>query len=294
VSVPPLTVLGSGGFVGGALVRHARAQGLDVATPPRDATLWHAPLGHVVFCIGLTADFRTRPLDTVEAHVCVLRELLAHGRFESLTYLSSTRVYAGGTDTRESAALQVNSNDASDLYNLSKLTGESMCLHGGRPRCKVARLSNVVGPRADPDTFIDQLLLEARCSGHATLRTAASARKDYIALDDAVALLLRIATLPTASGIYNVASGEATANATVAALLGEVAGITVRLPADLPADLPAALPTALPTARPAWDFPPIDTQRVRDEFGFSPRPFATHFTEFLRAHAAPVAQKATA
>lgn len=282
VDTPPrparLTVLGGAGFVGSALLAHARASGLGVDAPARgDDSLFKRPLGHVVYAIGLTADFRTRPLETVEAHVCVLRRLLAEAEFESLTYLSSTRVYAGGSDTRESASLRVNPNDASDLYNLSKLTGEALCLHGGRRGAKVARLSNVVGPRRDPDTFIDQLLLEARRSGRVTLRTAPGARKDYIALADTVALLCRIATTP-ASGIFNLASGEATSNASIAALLREVLQVEVQTQPDAP----------------DWDFAPIDTSRIRAEFGFEPQPFASHFTRFLRAQAAPLTAKETA
>jgi nucleoside-diphosphate-sugar epimerase len=221
----------------------------------------------VVYAIGLTADFRTRPLETVEAHVCVLRRLLAEARFDSLTYLSSTRVYAGGTDTVEDATLRVNPNNPSDLYNLSKLTGEALCLHAGRSGMKVARLSNVVGLRRDPDTFIDQLMREARGSGRAVLRSQASDRKDYIALADAVSLLTRIALAPVA-GIFNVASGEAVTNATVARLLDEVLGITVQQQPDAP----------------SWDFEPIDTARVRHAFGFQPRQFESFFTEFLQAN----------
>lgn len=263
-----ITVLGSQGFIGSALVRRLRDLGMDCLAPARGQEhLQGRSLGHVIYAIGLTADFRTRPLDTIEAHVCSLRRLIAEADFESLTYLSSTRVYAGGSDTRECAGLRVNPNDASDLYNLSKLTGEALCLHAGRPGMKVVRLSNVIGPRRDPDTFIDQLLAEAAQTGRAVMRTAAAARKDYVALSDVVALLPRIAT-SRASGIFNLASGEPVAGATVARLMHAVLGIQV---------------TTLPDA-PLWDFEPIDTGRVRREFGFQPRPFESHFTEFLQTH----------
>ncbi|MDP3085505.1 MAG: NAD(P)-dependent oxidoreductase [Rubrivivax sp.] len=262
---PQLTVLGGSGFVGRALTEHARGLALPCQAPARGAqALWHEPLGHVIYTVGLTADFRVRPLETIEAHVCLLRRLIAEADFESLTYLSSTRVYAGGSDTRETANLSVNPNDPSDLYNLSKLTGEALCLHAGRPGMKVARLSNVIGLRRDPDTFVDQLLLEAQRTGKAVMQTAPEARKDYIALDDVVALLTRIA-MSDVSGIFNVASGESVANSTIASMLGEVLGIPVE--------------TAPNPAR--WDFSPIDIGRVRTAFNFTPRPFVTHFPQFL-------------
>lgn len=262
-----ISVLGAAGFVGSALVQHIRGLGLECLAPLRGGELHRQPLGHVIYTIGLTADFRSRPLDTVEAHVCVLRRLIAEADFDSLTYLSSTRVYAGGADTRETASLLVNPNDASDLYNLSKLTGEALCLHSGRPGMKVARLSNVVGLRRDADTFIDQLLQEAATTGRALMRSAPEGCKDYIALNDAAALLTRIATAP-ATGIFNVASGERVSGGTVARLMLQVRGITVDVAPNAP----------------LWDFAGIDIQRVRTEFGFQPQPFADHFIEFLQTH----------
>ena len=52
------------------------------------------PAGHVIDCIGLTGDFRVRPLDTAEAHVGLVARCLAELQFDSFLLLSSTRVYA--------------------------------------------------------------------------------------------------------------------------------------------------------------------------------------------------------
>lgn len=259
------TLLGSGGFIGGHLLRHLQQQGSRTFAPARgDARVFSEPLGHVIYAIGLTADFRTRPLDTVEAHVCLLRRLLAEGSFASLTYLSSTRVYAGAASTAEDASLRVNPCDPGDLYNLSKLMGESLCLHGGRAAVKVARLSNIVGLRPDPDIFIDQLLEEGYARGHIALRTALASRKDYLYIDDAVALLTAIAQSP-ASGIFNVASGEGVENGQIARMLEQQMGFTV----------------SIEPGAPVWDFMPVDTSRVTAAFGFTPRKFADYFPQFL-------------
>jgi nucleoside-diphosphate-sugar epimerase len=261
----PVCVLGGAGFVGSALVREARSRGIECLTPSREEiTRLKKPLGHVVYAIGLTADFRTRPLDTVEAHICVLRSLLAEADFASLTYLSSTRVYAGNTDTSERADLRVNPHNPSDLYNLSKLAGESLCLHSGRQGIKIARLSNVIGPGQGSDNFVGQLLQEAMAHGHAVMQTAPGARKDYISLDDAAALLLDIAR-GNHIGVFNVASGEATTGQRIADLIHQVLGLTVQ---------------TNPKA-PNWDFQPIDTTRVQRDFSFVPQPFAEHFAAFL-------------
>lgn len=263
-----VTVLGAGGFIGSHLVRHLRAAGVPCEAPARDDLGWlERPLGHVVYAIGLTADFRTRPLETVEAHVCLLRSLLERGDFDSLTYLSSTRVYSGAAATDEAARLVVEPQVPGDLYNLSKLMGESLCLHGGHPRTRVARLSNIVGLRPDPDIFIDQLLEEGCRTGRVLLRTALSSCKDYLWIDDAVALLARMAQSGL-GGIFNVASGEAVSNARIADALARDMGFEVSV-------APGAA---------AWDFMPIDMARTRQAFAFAPRSFDNYFPDYLRQY----------
>jgi nucleoside-diphosphate-sugar epimerase len=263
-----VTVLGAGGFIGAQLVRHLRATGVDCQAPARDDMGWlQRPLGHVVYAIGLTADFRARPLETVEAHVCVLRRLLAEGKFDSLTYLSSTRVYSGAAATDEAARLVVDPNAPGDLYNLSKLMGESLCLHSGRARTRVARLSNIVGLRPDPDIFIDQLLDEGCRTGRVQLRTALASCKDYLWIDDAVALLARMA-VSDQTGIFNVASGEAVSNARIAAAITRGMGFEVSAVADAP----------------AWDFMPIDMARTRQAFPSTPLAFDAYFPDYLRQY----------
>jgi nucleoside-diphosphate-sugar epimerase len=259
------TVLGAGGFIGSHLVPYLTGLGHRCDAPARDdATLLQRPLGDVIYAIGLTADFRSRPLETVEAHVCVLRQLIAKADFRSLTYLSSTRVYSGSERTDEAARLQVNPNDASDL---SKLMGESLCLHGGHARMKVARLANIVGLRPDPDIFIDQLLEEGCRTGQVHLRTALQSKKDYLYIDDAVSLLAQIA-LSDAVGIFNVASGEGVTNAQVLAALEQHMGFSTSVAADAP----------------LWEFTAIDMAKTIRSFGFAPQKFDNYFPVFLEQY----------
>ena len=173
--LPPstFTVLGASGYIGSRLVAHLQAQGHTVWAPTRgDTEVFTRPLGHVIYCVGLTADFRTRPFDTVDAHVGLLAEVLRRAQFDSLLYLSSTRVYMGAASTHEDAPLSVLPGDPSYLYNLTKLTGESLCHACGRPGVRVARLSNVVGPGMDSASgnLVADLLRQAR-QGHIVLRS---------------------------------------------------------------------------------------------------------------------------
>ena len=190
------TVLGAGGMIGGALAVSLERQGHDVRRIDRAGLprLLEArePAGHVISCIGLTGDFRSRPYATAEAHVGVTAGCLAGLRCDSFLFLSSTRVYARAAATQEETPLPCLSSDPSDLYNLSKLTGEALCLADPRPACRVVRLSNVYGPGAD-DTFLGQVLAEGRASGSVRFRQAPASEKDYIALETVVDTLPLIA-----------------------------------------------------------------------------------------------------
>jgi len=263
-----ITVLGANGFIGSHVVQHLRAIGHHFEIIDRgDTSLMHRPLGDVLYAIGLTADFRTRPRDTVEAHVCLLNELIIKGDFRSLTYLSSTRVYSGCMHTNEDATLQVNPNKADDLYNLSKLMGESICLHSHRSCMKVARLANVVGLRPDPNIFIDQMLEEGCRSGHVHIRTTLESKKDYLYIDDAVTLLTQIARSDK-NGIFNVASGEEVSNARVLTALEKHMGFSTSVASD---------------AEPL-EFTAIDMSKTTGAFSFRPQKFDDYFPTFLESY----------
>ena len=120
------SVLGASGFVGRELSLALKNNGHTVLSPDRDETevltnKKSCHLGSVFYCIGMTANFRDQPIDTIEAHIGLLQRILEVCDFDQLTYLSSTRVYHGGSSTNEEAGLHVNPNDPSDFYNISKL-----------------------------------------------------------------------------------------------------------------------------------------------------------------------------
>lgn len=243
------TVLGASGFIGSHVAARLRARGDEVVCPPRD--LWPeiangTALGHVLYCIGITADFRTRPIETVQAHVCQLAELLQRGSFESLLYLSSTRVYAGAERGVEGATFRVDPARPDDVYNLSKLMGESLCLAIPNEKVRVARLSNVFGPDWGSRNFLATVIAEAVDAGELVFRTAADSEKDYIGIDAVVDALLTIIERGT-ERIYNVASGRNVTNAALAARLAEVSGCSVRFEEGAPSIV----------------FPSIDCERIR-------------------------------
>lgn len=249
------TVLGGHGFIGSRLVQHLNAQGHVVEAPGRDLEgIDDGELGHVVYAIGLTADFRKRPFDTVDAHVSLLARLLQRCRFESWLYLSSTRVYAslGNTLAAEDDAILVPPGPDS-LYNLSKLMGESLCLTLPNPAIRVARISNVYGVGMSRDTFLGAILNDLRLHGRVTVNESPESGKDYVGMED-VCKLLQAISLGGRQRLYNVASGR---NFTHKVLLDRICALT-----GLSAGYSGGAPTRT--------FPLVDVSRARHEFDYRP------------------------
>lgn len=208
------TVLGASGFIGRHLSDGLARARHDTWLPARgDPGIFSKPLGCVYYCIGLTANFRTHPYATIDAHICMLRRVLEHANYERFIYLSSTRVYSENVSTKENVPVSVQPIRPDDLYNLTKLTGECLALTVGRD-CRIARLSNVVGKGIKPATFIGSIIQEAIETGSIHLHTSLKSCKDYIWIDDAIDALIMLGTKGP-PGIINIASGRNTTNAEI-------------------------------------------------------------------------------
>ena len=248
------TVLGAQGFVGQHLSMHLQARGFEVRRVGRGDQSWRGEeLGHTFYCVGLTADFRSRPFDTIDAHVSVLADLLRNARFESFVYLSSTRVYARTDTTDEVAPLSVLPHDQSDLYNLSKLMGEATCLGAGVQNARVARLSNVFGDDTTSSNFLTSVMRDAVEKGSVQLATSLASEKDYVWIGDVVAALEALATRGSEK-IVNVAGGINTTHRAIMAALSAATGCDVQV---------------VPNA-PTLSFPPISTKRL-NQLDLGPR-----------------------
>jgi nucleoside-diphosphate-sugar epimerase len=247
-----VTILGASGFIGSHLLARLRELGIDCFCPARGEEIADRNLGEVIYCIGLTADFRTRPFDTVEAHVSELSRVLQKCNFDSLLYLSSARVYGPGNDTKENADVSVNPTEPGNLYNISKLMGESLCFAGAR-RTRVARLSNVYGGDFASENFLSAIIREAVGTGKITLQTSLNSEKDYVSISDVVDLLIRISS----SGrerLYNVASGTNVSNRELAEKIRALTDCKIEVAPNAP----------------EITFPVIDIERSRTEFGIKP------------------------
>jgi nucleoside-diphosphate-sugar epimerase len=261
------TVFGANGFVGRALVAHLRGRGYQVRESTRGDTSWRgADLGHAFYTIGLTADFRSRPFETIDAHVSVLTDILRGARFRSFVYCSSTRVYATTTSTDEATPIPALPSNPDHLYNLSKLTGEAVCLGSGLANARVARLSNVFGRDLTSQNFLTSVLRDAIQRGRVHLKTALASEKDYVWVGDVVRALEAIAVRGEAP-ITNVAYGRNTTHREIVDRIQTVTGCEVSVEAGAP----------------RVAFPEIATQRL-DRLGVGERtPLSAMIGELVAA-----------
>jgi nucleoside-diphosphate-sugar epimerase len=200
------TILGANGFIGSNLTNYLKTKNCEIFTP-NISEIQSENLGHVIYCIGITSDFRERPYDTVNSHVSLLNDFLKNRDFESFLYLSSTRVYMNSSSTNEANSLIVNPNKFTEIYNISKIMGESICLSSKKPNIRIARLSNVIGKNFESDDFIFSLIHDAIKNKEILLHSQLKSEKDYILVNDVVEILYKI-SMRGKSKIYNIASGK--------------------------------------------------------------------------------------
>lgn len=262
-----ITVLGASGFIGQRLTERLRELNLERYAPARDEGLAGKHLGDVIYCIGLTADFRGRPFDTVEAHVCKLLQILRSCDFDSLLYLSSTRLYdvVEGSTTEENA-LRVAPLNPSDLYNISKAMGESITLNCGH-HTRVARISNVYGGDFASANFLSTIIREAITGGKIVLQTSAASAKDYVSVNDVVDGLIQI-TIRGRERIYNLAGGVNVSNSELAESLRGLTNCAIEFS-------PAA---------PTVSFPRINIERMQTEFNFTPSRVLSDLPDLLKLY----------
>jgi nucleoside-diphosphate-sugar epimerase len=263
------TVFGARGFIGRHLVAYLQSCGHQVLCPEaREAINSQESLGNIIYSIGLTGDFRSRPHDTVEAHVSLFSRLLQTLPFDSLTYLSSTRIYASvdpGRRAREDDEISFKPSHDS-LYGLSKLTGEALCMSSSNPLVRIARLSNVYGTGMSANNFLGSIIDRLNRGHNVEIGEGPLSAKDYIAVSDVCKCLEYISTRGR-HRIYNVASGRNTTHSEIVERLKPLTNkeITFKYRS---------------TPR---RFPQIDNTRLLGEFPFEPKSVIQDVAELLDA-----------
>ena len=239
------TVMGAAGVVGSRLVQALRERGTGCRAIKRhDWPEAGTHLGHAIYAIGITGDFRTRPGEAVEAHAGLLARVLRDYSFDSFTYMSSARLYRmalGACD--EEAQFGLVPRDTDKLYDFSKLTGECLCHAAGPARTHVVRMSNAYVAGDNSPNFLPSVLKEVVATGQVTIRQSVASCKDYVALDDAVAAIIAISERGQ-DKVYTVASGHLTSHGEIAEQLRRRFGFTVHFQPGGVDDIQPLLPVS--------------------------------------------------
>jgi nucleoside-diphosphate-sugar epimerase len=262
------TLLGGRGFVGAQLAQFLAQHDIAFSCPERgDDSIFTRTLGHVIYCVGLTADYIKRPFDTVEAHVGLLASVLERASFQSLVYLSSTRLYdSAGARGVENAPLVLDPQQPRHLFDLSKALGESLCLQAVK-NARVARLSSVYAPDLTSSNFLHELIRVGATQSTAVLDTSPSLARDYIDISDVCSSLVAIA-LAGRRPIYNVASGQNVTNEQIFEQIERVTGC--RISGSKPSGIDHS--------------PAVDVTAIEEDFAIVPQPVLRRITEILNTH----------
>jgi nucleoside-diphosphate-sugar epimerase len=273
------TILGASGFVGGQLASRLSAKGHEVLRPSRGElkSLSGYNLGHVFYCLG-TDNTKADPYEGLKSHVGYLAELLRSSAFSSLTYLSSTRLYLGARCSREDSDLSILQDDDNGIFNAMKIAAEQLCLSDKNPTIRAVRLSTVIGFAPRGISLLPTLIRDALSGGKMRLTISPQSSRDYVAIDDVLDLLPRIA-LEGKWRCYNLASG-------LNIPLGEIVAVIERELSSVGEWQPNA-PTVV--------YPIINTDRISSEFSFTPRSslealvsacsdFRVHFRSPAKSH----------
>jgi len=189
----------------------------------RYSALFHlSALSHAGRCEDdpLTA-YKTNVHQTVQ-----LLEACRNGGLTRVLFPSTALVYG---DNRDGLLTEEHSTNPKTIYASSKLAAEALIQGFAESyyfSCDIARLSNVYGSDANPDTAVSTVLRQIRRQETIRLRTLKPVR-DFIYCEDVAEGLIRLLTSGCEPGcrVFNLSTGQATTIGEMAKTAYEVAGI---------------------------------------------------------------------
>ena len=206
------TIFGSTGRIGSYLKKYITSYGDDVYCPARkDYYSSNKNLGHIIYCCGITTDFKHRSFDLIQSHVCLLFHLLKETSFDSFNYISSSRLNFPKKSTIRKIHPEFYGDYEIDIYNASKLAGEALCLNSNIPNVKISRVCHVVDPTdKSRQNFLSDICGQAKM-GEIRLNSSLNTKKNYIFIDD-LAYLLRVIGPYGKKNFYNIGSNNMISN----------------------------------------------------------------------------------
>jgi UDP-glucuronate decarboxylase len=259
-----VTITGSTGFIGGALLESLRDTKVYLHTPDREDLLNRAyPKSDIILhCAGYGQPslFMQQPINTIQVNTRFTAELLESLKpGGSFLFCSSSEIYNGfcGLATEEDIGTATPSHPRA-CYIQGKLCGEVIVnsFRAVGRRAFSARISPTYGPGTRMrdakamSQFIEQALLEKKI----VLQDSGQAVRMYGYIADTVEMLWGIVLSGTQPS-YNVGGKTVISIAELALLIGEMTGAGVVIPKDTPDQIGGS-----PVVR-------LDLSRYEKEFG---------------------------
>lgn len=245
------TVIGGSGYVGRHVVNRLISLGVQVTAPRRghELQLLGTDLGELFYCAGMTSNYAASPVDTVQVHISLIMSLLDSCKYNSVVYLSSTRLYDRQMVTfqkneaiSENDFLIMNPKNLRHLYDLTKAVGENLCLHMASQKASIARLACVWDTSQTATGFIPSLVrqlqkLSSETSSESTIsvNSTPNTSRHYIHVNDLVFAIIRMAFSEDREQIVSLASDSCPIlNSSIFSLLEEIYRIKIITPLESP------------------------------------------------------------
>ena len=223
------TIFGSKGRIGSYLKKKLIMDGNTVFSPPRKHYyIAHKNLGHVIYCNGVTSDFKYRSFDTIESHVCLLSFLLKNKNFNSFNYISSSRLNFPKRSYDNRISPELYGGYEIDIYNASKLAGEALCIHSKMPNVKISRICHVVDPNdVRRENFVSNICGQAK-RGEIVMKSSLETSKNYIHIND-LSFLLKLIGPFGKENFYNIGSNNLISNNEITQKLIKITNCSVTI-----------------------------------------------------------------
>lgn len=248
------TVVGGKGFIGSKIVEQLTSNGSNVWVPNKDdESLFSKALGTVIYCAG-HGDCEKGCLKVLQANTILLSQLVEHGNFDRLIFLSSTRVYMDQDESSENSNLTISYKDSRRLFNLSKLVAEEILLKSKKD-IAIVRPSNVYGVALNSPLFLPSIARNAINNGHVDMFVSPNYAKDYVSVEDVAQMTIKIANdLSTNGQIFNVAAGFNTSAKEIAEILTDQTNCKIHWHENTQDEI----------------FPVTDISAIKNHFGYQP------------------------
>tara|TARA_B100001029_G_C15035833_1_gene440071 strand:- start:49 stop:849 length:801 start_codon:yes stop_codon:yes gene_type:complete len=255
------TIFGHTGFLGKNIVRYLKNNNQNCFLPKKKQFLFSKNLNNIIYCIGEDNVFNN-PINSIEANLKILTQIITKNKFESFLYISTTRLYLNSDKTSEDDIIKINPFSKEYFFNCLKLASENFCLSQNNKKIKIVRLSNLYGHFFKSQKYLLPTLLRDSVNKKIiNLNINKNSKKNYLNVDDAIKIIIKIATKGK-NRLYNVASDKQYSLNIIAKKIQKITNCKIKYK----------------NQNIKYNEPIINIKKIKKEFNFKPN---NNFLEFL-------------